>query len=86
MAQLVKAIEAEDTFANAPAVNAAISERNKLMDGLLSKINEVIGEYKQQETSLPKPTSNKINSHSRHSQQQRSHRRQWRYHCPSWER
>jgi hypothetical protein len=62
MAQLVKAIEAEDTFANAPAVNAAIEERNKLMDGLLTKINTLIGEYKSQNKIIP--TVDAVNSNA----------------------
>lgn len=42
MAQLIKAIETNDVFANGRKVNSIVEQRNKLVDGLFTKLRTVI--------------------------------------------
>lgn len=55
MAVLVKAIQNNDAYENASAVDEAILERNKMVDGLLAKLSTLIEEHNKRETGLPRP-------------------------------
>lgn len=60
MASLIKAIQTNDLFKNKLSVSNIINQRNEIVNTLISKLNKIISDYKQQEADIPQshiPTS-----------------------------